>query len=257
MILGRITKAIREQNWFAVGLEFVIVILGVVIGFQVTAWNARQADLQRGQLYIERLSADLAENRTRTESNIAFRTDVRALGLDALAFASGERQPASSWHTVATYFNASQSGSAYPVRATYEEMLSTGDLRLIADLDLRNALSVYYTEGALSEITDERPPYRAYVRTLIPIELQDHIWDNCYTSGGGAGSQQLRDCPLPEQTRHDIDALAARLLNDERLNGELRFWVSTQRAALGIFSDQLARTNSLLAALDSAREITP
>lgn len=30
MILGRITKAIREQNWFAVVLEFVIVIAGVV-----------------------------------------------------------------------------------------------------------------------------------------------------------------------------------------------------------------------------------
>jgi len=39
MILQRISTAIRQQNWFAVALEFVIVIAGVVIGFQVTAWN--------------------------------------------------------------------------------------------------------------------------------------------------------------------------------------------------------------------------
>ncbi|MCF8879846.1 hypothetical protein L5876_08480 [Hyphobacterium sp. SN044] len=257
MILSRITKAIREQNWFAVVLEFVIVILGVVIGFQVTAWNARQADLQRGQLYIERLSADLAENRTRAEGNIAFRAQVRALGLDALAFASGERQPDSSWQVVATYFNASQSGSAYPVRATYEEMLSTGDLRLIADLDLRNALSVYYTDSGITGITDALPPYRAYVRTLIPIELQEHIWDNCYSSGSGTGNQQVLDCPPPETSPHDLEALAARLLNDERLNGELRFWVSTQRAALVIYDDQLRRTLSLHAALTAGQETAP
>jgi len=41
MILARITKAIREQNWFAVVLEFVIVIAGVAIGFQVTANERR------------------------------------------------------------------------------------------------------------------------------------------------------------------------------------------------------------------------
>jgi len=37
MILARISRAIREQNWFTVALEFVIVIAGVVIGFQVRA----------------------------------------------------------------------------------------------------------------------------------------------------------------------------------------------------------------------------
>ena len=35
MILARLSRAIRQQNWFAVVLEFVIVIViaGVVIGF--------------------------------------------------------------------------------------------------------------------------------------------------------------------------------------------------------------------------------
>ena len=195
MILQNLSRAIREQNWFAVALEFVIVIAGIVIGFQVTAWNEARVEQQRGQLYIERLSADLAENRTRTEGNIAFREAVRMLGMDALAFASGQRRPDDSWQVVATYFNASQSGSAYPVRATYEEMLSSGDLRLILDLELRNALTVYYTEGGFAEITDALPPYRAYVRTLIPFEFQEHIWDNCYTSGRGTGNQRVFDCP--------------------------------------------------------------
>ncbi len=44
MILQNISKAIREQNYYAVVLEFVIVIAGVVIGFQINACNpGRQA----------------------------------------------------------------------------------------------------------------------------------------------------------------------------------------------------------------------
>ena len=39
MILPNLTRAIREQNYYAVVLEFLIVIAGVVIGFQITAWN--------------------------------------------------------------------------------------------------------------------------------------------------------------------------------------------------------------------------
>lgn len=29
----------KTQNWFAVGLDFVIVVFGVVIGIQVANWN--------------------------------------------------------------------------------------------------------------------------------------------------------------------------------------------------------------------------
>ncbi len=59
MILARLTRAVREQNWFAVALEFVIVIAGVVIGFQITEWRGEQADRRLEGYYLERLHADL------------------------------------------------------------------------------------------------------------------------------------------------------------------------------------------------------
>ena len=39
MILRRITKHVRDQNWFAVGIDFCIVVIGVFIGIQVANWN--------------------------------------------------------------------------------------------------------------------------------------------------------------------------------------------------------------------------
>jgi hypothetical protein len=39
MILRRLTDHIREQNWTAVAMDFVIVVLGVYVGLQVNLWN--------------------------------------------------------------------------------------------------------------------------------------------------------------------------------------------------------------------------
>lgn len=59
MILRSVTKHVREQNWFAVGLDFVIVVLGVFIGIQVSNWNDARVDEGRARAYLERISLDL------------------------------------------------------------------------------------------------------------------------------------------------------------------------------------------------------
>ena len=43
MLLRRITKHVKDQNWFAVGIDFVIVVVGVFIGLQVANWNDDRA----------------------------------------------------------------------------------------------------------------------------------------------------------------------------------------------------------------------
>jgi len=39
MILRSVTKHVKDQNWFAVGLNVIIVIVGIFLGMQVTDWN--------------------------------------------------------------------------------------------------------------------------------------------------------------------------------------------------------------------------
>ncbi len=39
MILRRLTQHIKDQNWFAVGLDFVIVVVGILLAFQITSWS--------------------------------------------------------------------------------------------------------------------------------------------------------------------------------------------------------------------------
>jgi len=42
MLLSRLTKHLRSQNWAAVLLELVVVVVGIFLAFQLERWYAEQ-----------------------------------------------------------------------------------------------------------------------------------------------------------------------------------------------------------------------
>ena len=59
MILRRISEHVKTQNWFAVAIDFVIVVAGVFLGIQLGNWNeARKARVSERQL-LESLHRDV------------------------------------------------------------------------------------------------------------------------------------------------------------------------------------------------------
>jgi hypothetical protein len=71
MILRSLTKHVKDQNWFAVGLDFAIVVIGVFIGIQVANWNELQAE--RGQ--TERMLSDLIVDLEEMREHAAYQSD--------------------------------------------------------------------------------------------------------------------------------------------------------------------------------------
>lgn len=55
MILRRVTEHVKAQNWFAVGIDLLIVVFGVVIGLQAQDWISEQSRRQLELRYTERL----------------------------------------------------------------------------------------------------------------------------------------------------------------------------------------------------------
>lgn len=62
MLFRRITKHVREQNWFAVGIDFCIVVIGVFIGIQVANWNDTRSTKEDYRLAKLRLVAEIDDN---------------------------------------------------------------------------------------------------------------------------------------------------------------------------------------------------
>jgi len=146
MILARLSRAIREQNWFAVVLEFIIVIAGVVIGFQISAWNAeRQADEAR-QATLDRLHDE-------AEQAVAYHADFVALHqrFNARRTEAIERLIANDWADAdreAMTEGITSIGilpASNPPRTVYDELVSTGQFAEIGSPELRNAISNYYS----------------------------------------------------------------------------------------------------------------
>jgi len=145
MILARISRAIREQNWFAVVLEFVIVIAGVVIGFQVTAWNAeRQTQADVSDL-LARLHDEIIDVET---VRVGWRDLVQpGLTLEMLQGVSplllGDAEPDRQLSDAECRAIVQSHILALPpqILPILDELEATGDIRLIEDDNIRSALT--------------------------------------------------------------------------------------------------------------------
>jgi len=95
MIIRRMAEAIREQNWFTVIIEILIVVIGIFLGLQVTEWNEVRKDHVNYEQALERLKDEVTDSleiidveSTIINEDIAI---VRA-GMEALIACSGTPQ---------------------------------------------------------------------------------------------------------------------------------------------------------------------
>ena len=62
MILRRLSKSLKEQNWTAIWIEFVLLVAGVFLGIQVANWNQARADRTEYEAALVRLGAEIDTN---------------------------------------------------------------------------------------------------------------------------------------------------------------------------------------------------
>jgi len=180
VILRRVVQHVKDQNWFAVGIDFVIVVLGVFIGLQVNNWNEARADRQLGAEYTVRLIADLEQDLYAARTLASYYDDVTEAIKDADRLLS-QADPDPMALLVAAY-RASEYNAGPASRATWDQIVSSGHLALLADAALESGLSDYYrftgsVEETIARLQDT--PYRRAVRALIPLTVQLAIREGC------------------------------------------------------------------------------
>ncbi len=84
MILRRITEHVKAQNWTAIALDFVIVVVGILIAFQINAWSARQAEKQSLDVALERLRDEIQFNIAVIDKNSKLHGDIASAGHELL-----------------------------------------------------------------------------------------------------------------------------------------------------------------------------
>jgi hypothetical protein len=88
MILRRISENVRTQNWFAVAVEFVIVVFGVFMGLQVQDWNEVRKERVEEHGLLSRLHQEtlkLLETQREALMGLSERADV-LMGVNPVLF---------------------------------------------------------------------------------------------------------------------------------------------------------------------------
>jgi hypothetical protein len=80
MLLRRVIEHVRAQNWTAVGIDFAIVVVGILLALQISDWNLARQDRVRERAYLARIAAELEQSFHDIEYSIEIAQEREALG---------------------------------------------------------------------------------------------------------------------------------------------------------------------------------
>jgi hypothetical protein len=247
MVIRRIREHVAALNWFAVGIDFLIVVAGIIIAMQVTNWNQARVERSQGAVYRERLIADLRANevdllerRTYYRSG-RHRAEAALMALDSPVGVDGGA------FLVDAYL-ASPILTRQPKRFTYDELVSTGRTGQIGDVALRELVADYYVQlNAIGALLNFVPPYREHIRARMPHAAQQAIRRQC----GGSLAAMVKDCKIHLDSRVLSRSVTAVRSSPDTAPGLTRL-IADFDLKLNMIEDMVRRERRLRAAIAKA-----
>ncbi len=249
MIYKRFAANLRAQNWFAIGIEFAIVVAGVFVGTQVSNWNAERLEKRETATLLLELRPALQSFVDFFESARVYYATTHAYS--ERAFAGWRRDPAmSDEQFVIAAYQASQIYVFGLNGENWAAVFGSDRLRDIDNIDVRRRLSTLMTTNYDQiEVGAVATRYREEVRRVIPEDVQDIIRAQCGDQSNAVGLDLPKSCDL-DMPAEKFVAAAAALRARPDLIGELRW----HRAAVAAFLSNLEaidnQTKGLLVAID-------
>jgi hypothetical protein len=146
MIGRRLTERLKQHGWFAVGVDLLVVVVGILIALQVDAWAQGRADRRLERVYLQHLKEDLEIERNRMDAAERFANTriaaARTLSRLAVEPSYATQHPARvPWAIETASWRSFPRINAY----VYGELQSSGRLVLIQSEQLRHRLAEHYT----------------------------------------------------------------------------------------------------------------
>ena len=179
MIPRRLYEHVKTHNWFAVVIDLVIVVVGVFIGIQVANWNADRLERNAAKSYIARIRQDLAANVQIIRQEENYYRAVKNHALDALI---GFEKPVDQLDEqfLIDAYNASRLIDRTIERSTFDQILSTGAMNSLQNIEVWARISIFYRSVESSDQVIERmPPYRQNLRRHMPYSVQAAMNERC------------------------------------------------------------------------------
>ncbi|MFV1988709.1 MAG: hypothetical protein ACC682_15650 [Gemmatimonadota bacterium] len=230
--------------------DFTLIVLGVLTALGAESLLARRSQAALADEYRSRLSADLAADAEALEQRVVLFDRVAMHGRGTLEWLLSGRE--GDEDTLISALLASERWQFSPASSTYADLESTGNLQLIGDLDVRAALSHYYSEAfQRDEIWQFPQEYRRLMRGIVPLSVQDYVRGGCSVEGQDSSNDAVRDgCPASGLSAEELDRALDRLRDEPELEPGLRHLLSEIGTGLMLFGTQRDLATELIAVLE-------
>ncbi len=195
MILKRLADSVKQQNWFVVFVEVMIVVVGIFIGLQVDDWNHGRLNRLSESIYLRELNEDFEANRTALDNSISQFEEI----LDAMTVLLGQSAKDSPTWTAAQLNDAFRHIHRMPtfivVVRTYANLIGSGDLALIRNRVLKNELAQYFAATDLVVLVQNTHEMEL-VQTFQPYVIKNMDFQAVY-------HQRIDDFLIPPAVETD------------------------------------------------------
>lgn len=225
MVSRRIREHVTAHNWFAVTIDFIVVVIGVFLGMQVTNWNSARIERATARAYRAEIIENLRANEISIGEQVIYYRQVQRHAIAALDVMDAPGSAMDETFLINAY-QASQVRQRLLAQTAYDEMKSAGLGKNVAGPETRARLSAFY--GQLPQFNNMAlsvTAYRDRVRRAMPIAIQRQLRERCgdirqSLPGGVAGSSLPHSCDL-DLDRDSVARAAARIRAMSELNLDL------------------------------------
>jgi hypothetical protein len=152
MIIKRIARFVRAQDWNAIAVEFVIVAAGVLMGIEVSNWNEARVEKARVQQQVASLGSELQGNLATIER---YERSVESQLADLIALErSFDQSGSTEAQTDSRLMNIFRVASMILETSAYDELTRTGSFRYVHP-EIQSAVTEWKAKKGMVERLDQ------------------------------------------------------------------------------------------------------
>ena len=174
-------NGLREKGWPRIIAESVAIVGSILIAFAIDAWYESAQEQELAEQYTQRLVDELEDILTQLENLDRALSRAIEYGATVEAFFDGVVKPIDYDRVVVAAYNMGRDSLWAFDQSTYEDLISTGRLGLLADVEQRESVQRAYRElqALLPVQRPFRDEYLAGIRGWIPRRVVDQIREVC------------------------------------------------------------------------------
>ncbi|MDX1518052.1 MAG: hypothetical protein R3288_14495 [Woeseiaceae bacterium] len=255
MLLRRVIEHVKAQNWTAVAIDFVIVVVGVFVGLQLGNWNEARLQRNTEREFLVQLRDDIADSVRVLESQSRYVNDVVAGGRRGLAFLKGESDCIRECEALLVdLFHASQVwGTPYDY-TKYQEAKRLG---FPSNPVVAAKMQEFYSYlNGWDTVNGAAPRYRERIRSYITPEAAELLWTGCMRLPGSEIEELTRDC-IDDLKALGVEDMLRDIRADPELAKELQFWLGQNIFALTGYPDMIRYADAASMAIAAELGVAP